>query len=146
VQAIRAVDCHCVYARIIASEVSECMEATEKRIGRRGGNGDYNKRRFGGTESTEVFEDKDVRAAFLLEGLLRHLFLNSSVDSFPPNLRFTGSPFPPRLCVLFSVASIYSVTSACINFGQSTRTSHASFGRAGSPDPEKNVPDSNEKT
>jgi hypothetical protein len=67
VQAIRAVDCHCVYARIIASEVTECMEATETRIKRWGGNGDYYKRRFGGTEPTEGFEDKEAREVFLLK-------------------------------------------------------------------------------
>jgi hypothetical protein len=122
------------------------MEATEKRIGRRGGYGDYYKRRYGGTEAAEAFEDKEAREAFLLEGLLRLLYLNSSADSVPPNLRFTGSPFPPRLCVLFSVASMHSETSACTNFRPSPWTSHASFARAGSPNPEKDVPDGNVKT
>jgi hypothetical protein len=135
-----------MYARIIASEVTECMEATETRIGRRGGNGDYYKRRFGGTESTEAFEYKEAGEVFLLGGLLRPLYLNSSVDSVPPCLRFTGSPFPLRLCALFSVASMHSETSARINFGQSTLTSHASFARAGSPDHEKNVMYGNVKT
>jgi hypothetical protein len=52
-----------VYAIIIASGVTESTEAGEKRTQRQGGYRDYYKRRFGGTESTEGFEDKDAREA-----------------------------------------------------------------------------------
>ena len=44
-----------------ASEVSECIEAREKRITRRGRHGRLKKRRFGGKEVCGGFEDTEER-------------------------------------------------------------------------------------